>query len=276
MFTPTKTPPMKLPGGADQTSENFSTGAYPQRLPSPQPESTQSPTAKTGHIAQSASSDRSRAELSFQFDRHVQEIRRRRTVEKNSTPPDRGDFVREAEGKQVLDVWLYAQAYITYYIESLARDDKVRKIEPLQWSRIKALLSRLYDTSNSTQSLGFYVERVMYWRNPPETLVWFIIYFTLWFYKLWLPGFISLVVIKMLNNRFGFLGNFKKRLNVPGSLSENIKHKEHKKTKVQSQLRELIHSKDLTDWISQMMKIWGPYCQALLEANIGYFERLKK
>lgn len=81
----------------------------------------------------------------------------------------------------------------------------------------------------------------------------------------------------MLNNRFGFLGNFKERLNVPGSLSENIKHKEHnKKTKIQSQLRELIHSKDLTDWISQMMKIWGPYCQALLEANIGYFERLKK
>lgn len=116
----------------------------------------------------------------------------------------------------------------------------------------------------------------MYWKNPPETFMWFTVYWTLWLYKLWLPGFLSLFVIKILNNRFGFLGNFKEKLNVPGSLSDNVKHKENgKKTKIHSQLRELIHSKDLTDWISQMMKIWGPYCQALLEENICYLERLK-
>ncbi|KAI8353836.1 hypothetical protein B0O80DRAFT_64038 [Mortierella sp. GBAus27b] len=141
---------------------------------------------------------------------------------------------------------------------------------------MKGLLSRLYDTSSPAQSLGFYVERVMYWKNPPETFMWFTVYWTLWLYKLWLPGFLSLFVIKILNNRFGFLGNFKEKLNVPGSLSDNVKHKENgKKTKIHSQLRELIHSKDLTDWISQMMKIWGPYCQALLEENICYLERLK-
>lgn len=65
--------------------------------------------------------------------------------------------------------------YFTYYIESLARDDKVRKIEPLRWSKVKALLSRLYDTSNPAQSLGLYVERIMYWKNPPETMAWFTV-----------------------------------------------------------------------------------------------------
>ncbi|KAG0252119.1 hypothetical protein BG011_007194 [Mortierella polycephala] len=214
---------------------------------------------------------RSKEEVSFQFDRHVQEIRRRRTVAKRGPPPDRDDFTRiEAEsGKRILDMRPYLQA-------SLARDDKIKKTEPLQWSKMKALLSRLYDTSNPAQSLGLYVERVMYWRKPSETFAWFILYFTLWFYKLWLPAFISLFAIKILNNRFGFLGNFKEVLDVPAPLNQNSKDKEPtRKTKVHSQLRELIHSKDLTDWISQMTKIWGPYCQALLEENIRYLERLK-
>ncbi|KAI1294061.1 hypothetical protein EDD11_008279 [Mortierella claussenii] len=117
----------------------------------------------------------------------------------------------------------------------------------------------------------------MYWRNPPETFAWFALYFTLWFYKLWLPALISLLVLKMLNNRFGFLGNFKERLNVPAPLADKLKQQKEpsRKTKIHSQLRELIHSKDLTDWISQMTKIWGPYCQALLEENICYLERFK-
>lgn len=72
-----------------------------------------------------------------------------------------------------------------YFVESLARDDKVKtKVEPLQWSRIKALLSRLYDVSNPVQSLGLYVERIMYWRNPPETFAWFTVSFIVAFYCL--------------------------------------------------------------------------------------------
>jgi len=201
-------------------------------------------------------------------------------VAKKAPPPDRDDFTRvEAKsGKRVLNVGLYVQAHLMYFVESLARDDKVTtKVEPLQWSRIKALLSRLYDTSNPAQSLGLYVERIMYWRNPPETFAWFTLYFTLWAYQLWLPGFIFMFVLKILNNRFKFLGNFKKALNVPDPMVVGLNGKEpmRRSTKMHSQLRELIHSKDLTDWISQMTKIWGPFCQALLEENICYLERLK-
>ncbi|KAH7050433.1 hypothetical protein BKA57DRAFT_458709, partial [Linnemannia elongata] len=257
-------------------------GAFPDRPLTPRPTSTSAqatPTLSTAHSNQSTSA-LSQQEVSFQFDRHVQEIRRRRTVAKRAPPPDRDDFTRvEAEsGKRVLDVGLYVQAHLMYFVESLARDDKVKtKLEPLQWSRIKALLSRLYDTSNPAQSLGLYVERIMYWRNPPETFAWFTIYFTLWAYQLWLPGFIFLFALKILNNRFGFLGNFKEVLNVPDPLGVGSNGKEpmRRSTKMHSQLRELIHSKDLTDWISQTTKIWGPYCQALLEENICYMERLK-
>ncbi|KAF9919580.1 hypothetical protein FBU30_010787 [Linnemannia zychae] len=257
-------------------------GAYPDTSHNSllQPANVQSaPPLLTARSNQSTSI-KSQQEVSFQFDRHVQEIRRRRTVQKKSPPPDREDFTRiEAEsGKRVLDVSLYVQAYLTYFIESLARDDKAeRKIEPLQWSRIKTLLSRLYDTSNPAQSFGLYVERIMYWRNPPETLGWFIFYFTLWAYQLWLPGCIIIVVLRILNNRYNFYGSFKKTLNVPDSLNTGTNGKEpmRRSTKMHSQLRELIHSKDLTEWISQMTKIWGPYCQALLEENICYLERLK-
>ncbi|KAG0300245.1 hypothetical protein BGZ97_003327 [Linnemannia gamsii] len=257
-------------------------GAYPDRPPSPRPPSTgiqATPTMLTTHTNQSTSV-LSQQEVSFQFDRHVQEIRRRRTTLKKAPPPDRDDFTRvEAEsGKRVLDVGLYIQAHLMYFVESLARDDNAKqKVEPLQWSRIKALLSRLYDTSSPAQSLGLYVERIMYWRNPPETFAWFTIYFTLWAYQLWLPGFIFMFALKILNNRFGFLGNFKKALNVPDPLTTGSNGKEpmRRSTKMHSQLRELIHSKDLTDWISQTTKIWGPFCQALLEENICYLERLK-
>ena len=72
-----------------------------------------------------------------------------------------------------------------YFVESLARDDKVKtNLEPFQWSRIKALLSRLYDASNPAQSLGLYVERIMYWRNPPETFGWFTVSLIAAFYCL--------------------------------------------------------------------------------------------
>ncbi|KAG0205315.1 hypothetical protein BGX33_007990 [Mortierella sp. NVP41] len=268
--------------GSSSSSAGPSQGAYPDRTHTSRPSSTSGqtvPNTLTTHPNQSASA-LSQQEVSFQFDRHVQEIRRRRTAAKKAPPPDRDDFTRvEAEsGKRVLDVGLYVQAHLMYFIESLARDDKSeKKLEPFQWSRIKALLSRLYDTSNPAQSLGLYVERIMHWRNPPETFAWFTLYFTLWAYQLWLPGFILLFVLKILNNRFEFLGNFKEVLDVPEPMvvGSNGKEPMRKNTKMHSQLRELIQSKDLTDWFSQMTKIWGPFCQALLEENICYLERLK-
>lgn len=86
--------------------------------------------------------------------------------------------------------------------------------------------------------------------------------------------------LRILNNRFGFLGGFKQALQISDQQTLTPAQKEselrRRSTKMHSQLRELIHSKDLTDWISQMTKIWGPYCQALLEENICYLERLKK
>ncbi|KAF9958177.1 hypothetical protein BGZ70_009293 [Mortierella alpina] len=261
------------------------TGAFPDRSRTERPGSVaESTSGQTSHTAQTQQTAQTKEEVSFQFDRHVQEIRRRRTVQKRAPPPDRDNFTKiEAEsGKRVLDVRMYWQAYLTYFIESLARDDKVTKIEPLQWSKMKALLSRLYDTSSPVQSLAFYVEQVMYWKHPPQTFAWFTAYFTLWFYNLWLPAFLSLFVIKILNNRFGFLGNFKEKLDVPGSITDQVRENEREKDKengrkgkMQSQLRELIHSKDLADWISQMTKIWGPYGQALLEENLCYLERVK-
>ncbi|KAF9109280.1 hypothetical protein BGX27_007783 [Mortierella sp. AM989] len=260
---------------------SMGSGAYPDRPKSPTAKSITSSTSgmTTAHTAHTAAqTGKTKEEVSFEFDRHVQEIRRRRTVPKKAPPPDREDYTRieEESGKRVLDVPLYIKANIMYFIESLAREDKVKRIEPLHWKRIRGLLSRLYDTSNPAQSLGFYIERVMYWKNPPETFMWFTLYFTLWFYKLWLPAFISLFAIKILNNRYGFLGNFKERLNVPGSLSDKLHQKEIKqRSKVRSQLRELIHSKDLTDWISQMTKIWGPYFQAMMDENICYLERVR-
>ncbi|KAF9206841.1 hypothetical protein BGZ59_011472 [Podila verticillata] len=252
-------------------------GAYPERPLTPRAPSV-STTATSNHTSQVPqavpNSARSKEEVSFEFDRHVQEIRRRRTVLKKAPLPDRDNFTHiEAEsGKRVLDVRMYIQA-------SLARDDRVRKPEPLHWSKMKALLSRLYDTSSPAQSLGLYVERIMYWKNPPETFAWFALYFTLWFYGLWLPGFIMMFSLRILNNRFGFLGGFKQAVQISDqALTPAQKESELKRrsTKMHSQLRELIHSKDLTDWISQMTKIWGPYCQALLEENICYLERLKK
>lgn len=90
-----------------------------------------------------------------------------------------------------------------YFVESLARDDKVKtKLEPLQWSRIKALLSRLYDTSNPAQSLGLYVERIMYWRNPPETFAWFTVSLIATFYCVKHPlAFMPKTVNKQRVNR---------------------------------------------------------------------------
>ncbi|KAF9983564.1 hypothetical protein BGZ75_004986 [Mortierella antarctica] len=278
-------PPHVEPSTSTSQAPAAHNGAFPDRYRTERPGSVaESTSGQTSHTAHTQQSGQTKEEVSFQFDRHVQEIRRRRTVQKRAPPPDRDNFTKiEAEsGKRVLDVRLYWQAYLTYFIESLARDDKVTKIEPLHWSKMKALLSRLYDTSNPAQSLALYVEQVMYWKHPPQTLAWFTAYFTLWFYNLWLPAFLSLFVIKILNNRFGFLGDFKEKLDVPGSMTDNLKEKEREKDresgrkgKIQSQLRELIQSKDLADWVSQMTKIWGPYCQALLEENICYLERVK-
>ncbi|KAG0035118.1 hypothetical protein BGZ81_000672 [Podila clonocystis] len=259
-------------------------GAYPERTQTPRTPSVSS-TPASNHTSQTPqavpNSARSKEEVSFQFDRHVQEIRRRRTVLKKAPLPDRDDFTHiEAEsGKRVFDVRMYIHALVIYFVESLARDDRDRKVEPLHWSKVKGLLSRLYDTSSPAQSVGIYVERIMYWKNPPETFAWFALYFTLWFYGLWLPGFILMFALRILNNRYGFLSGFNQALQRSGKQvltpAQNESELKRRSTKMHSQLRELIHSKDLTDWISQMTKIWGPYCQAMLEENICYLERLK-
>ena len=120
------------------------------------------------------------------------------------------------------------------------------------------------------------------WLTPNIFVCVVKLYFLLWFYRLWLPGCISLLVLKILSNRFEFLDNLKGIFQMPAvtphsNQSDLNKRKEPRRsTKMHSQLRELIHSKDLTDWISQMTKIWGPYGQALLDENISYLERLKK
>ncbi|KAG0365919.1 hypothetical protein BC939DRAFT_437025 [Gamsiella multidivaricata] len=258
-------------------------GNYPDRLPNPRQQSTgarsiSGASAKSESTVHTIHSAKNKEEVSFQFDRHVQEIRRRRTVPKSVRPPERDEFTRiEAEsGKRVLDVSQYIQAYWTYFVESLAREDKVRKMEPLQLKKMKGLVSRLYDTTTPVQSLGFYLQRVMYWTNPAETLAWFTVYFALWSYNLWVSGLISLVVIKMLNNRYGFLGSYKEQLDVPGPLTDNIKNKESMRgSKMDTQLKELIHSKDLTEWVSLMNKFWGPYSQVMLEETVGYLERAR-
>lgn len=97
-------------------------GAFPDRPLTPRPTSTSAqatPTLSTAHSNQSTSA-LSQQEVSFQFDRHVQEIRRRRTVAKRAPPPDRDDFTRvEAEsGKRVLDVGLYVQAVSAFQTRS--------------------------------------------------------------------------------------------------------------------------------------------------------------
>ncbi|KAG0264527.1 hypothetical protein DFQ27_001154 [Actinomortierella ambigua] len=81
----------------------------------------------------------------------------------------------------------------------------------------------------------------------------------------------------MLNNRFMILGNLHQALNVPLSLNERVveQQQHHRSTKMRSQLHQLIASRDLTDWLMTVMKIWGPYLQTLAEDNIGYLERLK-
>jgi hypothetical protein len=109
---------------ATTTSSDGGAGAYPseQKQPRPhlspvRPESTSGITTRTTTTTQSITSPpptstRSKEEVSFQFDRQVQEIRRRRTVAKRAPRPDRDDFTRiESEsGKRILDYRLYAQA----------------------------------------------------------------------------------------------------------------------------------------------------------------------
>ncbi|GJJ75501.1 hypothetical protein EMPS_07859 [Entomortierella parvispora] len=281
--SPVQSAPTLFLTPASSSGSSVMNGAYPSVQAQPHSGLDSAFATRTAQSHQNAQLARNKEEVSFQFDRQVQEIRRRRTVAKKTPRPDRDNFTRiESEtGKRVLDVQLYIWAYFTYFVESLARDDKVQKAGPLQWSKIRALLSRLYDTSSPAQSLGLYVEHIMYWKSPLLTTAWCTLYFSLWFYKLWLPGFISLFLLKIINNRFGLLDNFKEILQIPDTRShlnqsDGTKGKEPRRsTKMHSQLRELIHSKDLTDWISQMTKIWGPYGQALLDENISYLERLK-
>ncbi|KAF9974307.1 hypothetical protein BGZ73_002294 [Actinomortierella ambigua] len=177
-----------------------------------------SPTATTDTASNNGAQGRGKAkneEITFQFDRHVQEIRRRRTVAKGPPKPDPEDFTTvEAEsGKRIFNVPHYIRA----------------------------------------------------------------IYFGLWSSGLWLAGFMTCFVLKILNNRYMILGNLHQLLSIPQSLNERMaeQQRQHRNTKMRSQLDELIASRDLTDWLMTVMKIWGPYLQSLAEENIGYIERFK-
>ncbi|KAG0325219.1 hypothetical protein BGZ99_000934 [Dissophora globulifera] len=168
------------------------------------------------------------------------------------------------------------QAHLMYFFEPLARDDEVRKIKPLQWSKITASIGRLFGgSSGSGPSPRHYIEGIMYWKNPLETLTWFTGYFTLWYYKMWLPGFVFAILFKILKNRNGNIGDGQKSespLDVPEIPEDTLPQVERKRSSI---FHDLMGTKDLRDMISQVTNIWGPYIQALLEENIFYLERIE-
>ncbi|KAF9410326.1 hypothetical protein BGZ76_005531 [Entomortierella beljakovae] len=91
-------------------------GAYPDQPISaslnPTPTSASNNSRRSTVTGSSALPEKTKEEVAFEFDRHVQEIRRRRTVAKKAPKPDMQNYTKiETEsGKKVVDFPLYIKA----------------------------------------------------------------------------------------------------------------------------------------------------------------------
>ena len=109
--------------------------------------------------------------------------------------------------------------------------------------------------------------RVYLWENRTETVKYLLIYFTLWYFDLLIPGILSAIVYFVLERHF-----HGKSLD---DLQNDLKRVENQH-KIALNLTEFIEKRGEEKWADDAIQVLGPWLMVQLCDLANFFEVLRK
>ncbi|CAO2658052.1 Nn.00g073120.m01.CDS01 [Neocucurbitaria sp. VM-36] len=201
------------------------------------------------------------------LDRHVTKIRiiPRDTVVRRP----RTDYQKkDVRGEVIIDWKAYGNHLLEYYAHQYGGQYIEYGSDPPAPSKetIMPNIERLIVASSPVQEFVMTTRRVYRWENRAETTKYLLIYLTLWYFNLLLPGIMSAVMYHVLQRHYH--GNSLE------DLREDIKHREDVERTALS-LTELIVKEGDEDWSDKLLEGLGSWAMIQLADLANFCESMR-
>ncbi|KAH7051322.1 hypothetical protein B0J12DRAFT_662803 [Macrophomina phaseolina] len=201
------------------------------------------------------------------LDRHITKIRvlPRETFKKK---PRKVFQTRNAHGEIVTDWRAYAQHLLEFYAQQYGGQYIGSSSDPPHPSKhtIMPNVERLIIASSPFQEFIMTTRRVYRWENQKETIKYLIIYLTLWYFNLLLPGVLSAIFYLVVERRI--------HGQTLENLREDIKHTDDQQRTALS-LSEFIEKEGTEKWADELLENLGPWLMVQLADMANFFESVR-
>ncbi|KAL5411508.1 hypothetical protein PMIN03_004836 [Paraphaeosphaeria minitans] len=201
------------------------------------------------------------------LDRHITKIRRLPRGEIQLRP--RSDFQKLDPQAGMLTDWrAYVQHLLVYYAHQYGGQYIGFGSDPPAPSKETVMpnIERLLMASSPIQELVMTSRKIYRWEQPAETLTYLLIYVTLWYFDMILPGFLAAGMFLVFQRRT--------HGNTLEDLRDEIKHREDQRRTALS-LTELIVKEGDQNWSDKLVEDLGPWFMVQLADLANFFESLR-
>ncbi|KAF2440804.1 hypothetical protein P171DRAFT_500312 [Karstenula rhodostoma CBS 690.94] len=198
------------------------------------------------------------------FDRHITKIRRLPRGEIKLRP--RSDFEKLNPQAGMATDW---KAYLlVYYAHQYGGQYIGYGSDPPAPSKETVMpnIERLLLASSPIQEFVMTSREIYRWEQPAETLTYLLIYATLWYFDMLLPGSLAACMYLVFQRRT--------HGNTLEDLREDIKHREDQH-RVALSLTELIVKEGDKNWSDKIVEDLGPWLMVQLADLANFFESLR-
>ncbi|KAF2491290.1 hypothetical protein BU16DRAFT_515579 [Lophium mytilinum] len=201
------------------------------------------------------------------LDRHVTKVR---VMPRDTfTRKSRAQFeTKNTEGDIVMDWKAYGQHLLIFYAQQYGGQYIGFASDPPTPSKETILpnIERLIVASSPFQEFIMTTRRVYRWESRAETAKYLLIYLTLWYLNLILPGVLTAILYFVVERRVN--------RNTLENLREDIKHREDVNRTALS-LTEFIEKKGDEKWANDLLEGSGSWLMIQLADLAGFFESMR-
>ncbi|KAF1851376.1 uncharacterized protein K460DRAFT_303543 [Cucurbitaria berberidis CBS 394.84] len=211
--------------------------------------------------------ERQSAYVRWTLDRHVTKIRvlpRDTVVQK----PKKAFEKKNIRGGVFMDWRAYGKHLLDYYAHRYGGQYIGYGSDPPTPSKetIMPNVERLIVASSPFQELAMTTRRIYRWDNPSETIKYLLIYFTLWFLNLLLPGILSAIMYFVIERHV--------HGNSLDDLRQDIQHREDVQ-KTALSITELIEKEGDEEWTDKLLEGVGPWAMVQLADAANLLESVR-
>ncbi|KAA8612749.1 hypothetical protein A1F94_007115 [Pyrenophora tritici-repentis] len=203
----------------------------------------------------------------WSLDRHVTKLR---VLPRNTIKlKPRSDFTTtDSQGTTTIDWKNYTTHLLDYYAHQYGGQYIGSSSSPPIPSKetIMPNLERLIVATSPFQEFLMTTRRVYLWQHPRETAKYLVIYSTLWYLDLLLPGVLSAILYLVAQRRW--------HTQTMHDLRDDIQHRENTHRTALS-LTEFIEKRGNTNWAHDLLQEIGPWLMIQLADLANFFETVR-